>query len=182
MAAEAVASLGSVDEAQRHLAEDCGMDAGRETERRIALEAGERTRRKAAAGELEAQPHPRWTPPDGARPVTPTLLIEVDGKAGSTYRCRITNTSTGDYVYTNEAQVSSIEVLAAEETMMSDKEHSHYHLLFSGGTGPYLVELRRYTSWWVDSDRAVHSQWLITDADPKNADEAAKYITNWQGM
>lgn len=24
--------------------------------------------------------------------------------------------------------------------------------------------------------------WSITDADPKNADEAAKYITNWQGM
>lgn len=96
--------------------------------------------------------------------------IEADGKAGSTYRCRITNTSTGDYVYTNEAQVSSIEVLTAKETMMSDKEHSHYHLLFSGGTGPYLVELRRYTSWWVDSDRAVHSQWLITDADPKSCD------------
>lgn len=81
VAAEAVASLGSVDEAQRHLAEDCGMDAGRETERRIALEAGERTRRKAAEGKLEKRPHPRWTPPEGARPVTPTLLIEVDGKA-----------------------------------------------------------------------------------------------------
>ena len=24
--------------------------------------------------------------------------------------------------------------------------------------------------------------WSITDADPKNTDEAAKYITNWQGM
>lgn len=79
--AEAVASLGSVDEAQRFLAEDCGIEAGRETERRIALEAGERTRRKAAEGKLEKEPHSRWTPPKGARPVTPTLVMSVDGKA-----------------------------------------------------------------------------------------------------
>lgn len=85
VAAEAVASLGSVDEAQRHLARDCGMDAGRETERRIALEAGRRTRKADAEGRLEARPRRKWKPPEWAVPTTPTLLIEVDGKA---FPCR----------------------------------------------------------------------------------------------
>ena len=79
-AAEAVASLGSVDEAQRFLADVGGMSAGRETERRIALEAGRRTQEAALAGTLEAKPHAEWTPPAGAIPVTPTLVASVDGK------------------------------------------------------------------------------------------------------
>ena len=80
MTAESVASLGSVDEAQRFLAEDCGMEAGRETERKIALEAGQRTKEAAAGGNLEAEPDRKWTPAEGARAVTPTLVMEVDGK------------------------------------------------------------------------------------------------------
>jgi len=79
-AAEAVASLGSVDEAQRFLADVGGMAAGRETERKIALEAGRRTQEAALAGTLEAKPHAEWTPPAGAIPVTPTLVASVDGK------------------------------------------------------------------------------------------------------
>lgn len=79
-AAEAVASLGSVDEAQRFLADVGGMEAGRETERKIALEAGRRTQEAALAGTLEAKPHAEWTPPAGAVRVTPTLVASVDGK------------------------------------------------------------------------------------------------------
>ena len=85
MSATAVASLGSVDEAQRHLAQDCGMAAGRETERKIALEAGRRTREATAEGSLEKVPRRKWKPPEGAVPTTPTLLVEVDGKA---FPCR----------------------------------------------------------------------------------------------
>lgn len=79
-AAEGVALLGSVDEAQRFLSDVGGMAAGRETERRIALEAGRRTMEASRAGTLEARPHTEWTPPEGARPVTPTLVASVDGK------------------------------------------------------------------------------------------------------
>ena len=79
-AAEAVASLGSVDEAQRFLADVGGMSAGRETERKIALEAGRRTREADEAGTLEAMPRPAWTPPPGAVPAPLTMVIEVDGK------------------------------------------------------------------------------------------------------
>lgn len=79
-AAEAVASLGSVDEAQVFLKKNCGLEAGRETERRIALEAGRRTREADEAGTLEAMPRPAWTPPPGAVPAPLTMVIEVDGK------------------------------------------------------------------------------------------------------
>lgn len=78
--AEAVASLGSMDEAQHLLADVGGMAAGRETERRIALEAGRRTQEAARSGALEAKPHAEWTPPAGALSVTPTLVMSVDGK------------------------------------------------------------------------------------------------------
>ena len=79
-AAEAVAALGSADEAQRFLSETGGMSAGRETERRIALEAGRRTQEAALEGRLEAEPRGGWTPPPGAVGVTPTLVMSVDGK------------------------------------------------------------------------------------------------------
>ena len=78
--AKSVALLSSVDEAQGFLKEDCGLAAGRETERKIALEAGRRTREAAKAGTLEALPRPAWTPPPGAVPVPPTIVVEVDGK------------------------------------------------------------------------------------------------------
>ena len=78
--AEAVAALGSADEAQRFLSEAGGMAAGRETERKIALEAGRRTQEAALAGRLEAEPRGGWTPPPGAVAVTPTLVMSVDGK------------------------------------------------------------------------------------------------------
>lgn len=80
-AAEGVALLGSVDEAQRFLADVGGMKAGRETERRIALEAGRRTQEASRAGTLEGEPRAEWTPPPGAVAVTPTMVTSVDGKA-----------------------------------------------------------------------------------------------------
>lgn len=80
-AAEGVALLGSVDEAQRFLADVGGMEAGRETERKLALEAGRRTQEADEAGTLKKEPHAEWTPPKGAVAVTPTMVVSVDGKA-----------------------------------------------------------------------------------------------------
>ena len=79
-AAESVALLSSVDEAQVFLKKNCGLEAGRETERKIALEAGRRTREADEAGTLEAMPRPAWTPPPGAVQAPLTMVIEVDGK------------------------------------------------------------------------------------------------------
>ena len=99
--------------------------------------------------------------------------IELDGQAGATYRCRITNTLAGgnnEYVYTNEAQVFGIQVLRAEESMMSDKKHSHYHLEFKGGKGPYRVELRSYNPSWGGTDGAIQVKWVETPYDVAECD------------
>ena len=81
--AKGVALLGSIDEAQRFLAELGGMEVGRETERKIALEAGRRTQESDRGGTLEVKPHAEWTPPKGSVKVRPTMVVSVDGKAFS---------------------------------------------------------------------------------------------------
>lgn len=77
--AKAAATLPSFAEARDFLAEEAGLDAGRETSRKIALEAGARTQRAAAAGRPAARPRRAVRPPPGARPVPPTLVVAPDG-------------------------------------------------------------------------------------------------------
>lgn len=80
--AKGAALLGSYAESRNFLAGECGMDAGRETHRRIANEAGRRTRAAVAKGRGAARPRPRaWTPPEGAVPMAKTHFVLADGKA-----------------------------------------------------------------------------------------------------
>ncbi len=64
------------------LSAECGLDAGRETHRRIAMDAGKRTRAAIAKGRPAATPRLRaWSPPPGALRVPKTKVVLVDGKA-----------------------------------------------------------------------------------------------------
>lgn len=80
MVAEAAARLGSFDEAAEAV-RGRGLCMGRSTVRRIALEAGRRTRSAVAAGRPEGLRRARWRAPYWARRVPRTLVVMVDGKA-----------------------------------------------------------------------------------------------------
>ena len=72
-------SSGSYAEAARALREECGLTPSRETVRKIAVEAGRRTRKALWEGGLEKLPGPRWKPPKGAVRVPGTVVAAPDG-------------------------------------------------------------------------------------------------------
>ena len=77
--AKAAATLPSFAAARDFLAEEACLDAGRETSRLIALEAGRRTQKASADGRPAAKPVRARRAPPGASRVPKTLVVSPDG-------------------------------------------------------------------------------------------------------
>ena len=110
LVARAGASMGSFAMARDFLEDCCRVGASTETERRIALEAGRRTAKARAAGQLPPAPRRKPPLPDGAKKVPPTLVLGADG---SCFACRKPDVAGRRGRNGGEAKGRNANVLAA---------------------------------------------------------------------